>query len=148
MIVDERLVDAAVRLLNRRWPAAGWAVTSAMYLDDGQVITSVGLDNLNAGAVLCAEVGALCQAYTLNRQVAASVCVCRDGDRGSIVVLAPCGICQERLALWGPDVQVAVPTDGQPGGWMSLRLADLHPYYWGSHFATDGGWPSSDRHRS
>jgi cytidine deaminase len=143
-MVDQRLVDAARNQLERRWPT-GWGVAAAVYLDGGEIITSVGLDNLNSGASLCAEAGALCQAYTLDRQVLASACVCRD-ESGAVAVLAPCGICQERLALWGPGVQVAVATPG--GGWSSRTLGELHPYYWGTHFADGGTWPSAKAHRS
>ena len=142
-MVDQRLVDAARAQLESRWPT-GWGVAAAVYLDGGEIVTSVGLDNLNSGASLCAEAGALCQAYTMNRQVVASVCVCRD-EGGAVSVLAPCGICQERLALWGPDVQVAVAT---PGGWSSRTLGELHPYYWGTRFGDGGAWPSAQTHRS
>lgn len=147
MKVDHRLVDAARNQLERRWPDAGWCVAAAVRLDGGEIITSVGLDNLNSGASLCAEAGALCVAYTMNRQVLASVCVSRD-EGGAISVLAPCGICQERLALWGPDVQVGVADPGSQGGWSSRRLGELHPYYWGTRFADGGAWPSAETHRS
>jgi hypothetical protein len=36
-----------------------------------------------------------------------------DGDRG-YWVLAPCGVCQERLFAYGPDVEVAVPEAADP----------------------------------
>ncbi|MEW2349593.1 hypothetical protein AB0904_18190 [Streptomyces sp. NPDC006684] len=32
----------------------------------------------------------------------ASVCVCRDLEHGRVLILLPCGICQEWLALWAP----------------------------------------------
>jgi len=138
--IDQRLVDAALDLLARRWPGDGWAVAAAVYLDDGEILTSVGLDNVNSGASLCAEAGALCQAYTMDRRVTGSVCVGRD-ESGAISVLAPCGICQERLALWGPDIQVGVPADD---GWVSRSLRELHPHYWA---ARDGVWPDTAAHR-
>jgi cytidine deaminase len=147
VIVDQRLVDAASNQLERRWPNPGWRVAAAAYLDGGEIITSIGLDNLNSGASLCAEAGALCQAYTMNRPVVASACVCRDED-GVVSVLAPCGICRERLALWGPDVQVAVTDSGSPTGWSSRSLGELNPYYWGARFADGDGWPSARVHRS
>jgi cytidine deaminase len=142
--LDQRLVDAAIDQLTRRWPEGGWHVAAAVYLDDGEILTSVGLDNLHSGAGLCAETGALIQAYTMDRAVTASACVCRD-EQGAIAVLAPCGICQERLALWGPAVQVAV-ADGT--GWATRTLGELHPYYWGMHFGEGGQWPSTDVHTS
>jgi cytidine deaminase len=48
MELDQRLVDAATHQLTRQWPGNGWAVAAAMYLDDGHILTSVSLDNLNA----------------------------------------------------------------------------------------------------
>lgn len=142
MDLDQRLVDAAYDLMTRRWPGTGWAVAAAMYLDDGQVLTSVALDNLNSAVNLCAETGAMCQAYTMAGRVTASVCVSRENG-----ILAPCGICQERLALWGPDIQVAVPDDGA-AEWQARTLRELNPFYWGTTFAAGDGWPSPADHRS
>lgn len=88
---------------------------AAVRLADGRVLTSVGLDNLNMSVTLCHETGALIQAYTLDVAVTATVCLCRDRERGRVLVLPPCGICQERLALWGPEVEAAVPDDTAPG---------------------------------
>lgn len=147
MKLDQRLVDAALDQLNTRWPQASQAVAAAMYLDNGDILTSVSLDNFNAAATLCAETGALCQAYTLDRRVTASVCVSQE-DGGVVRVLAPCGICQERLALWGPDVQVAVADDAAACGWTTRTLVELNPFYWGTRFTEDGAWPLTAEHRS
>ena len=146
MGLDQRLVDAAVDQLHTRW--AGEGVAAAVYLDDGGILTSVALDNLNSAATACAETGALCQAYTLDRRVTASVCVSREGERAAIDVLAPCGICQERLALWGPDVQVGVADDTAAAGWAARTLRELNPYYWGTRFTDGGTWPTPAGHRA
>nr|WP_221376329.1 cytidine deaminase [Actinoplanes polyasparticus] len=143
MQLDQRLVDAAVDQMNRRWPADQYGGAAAVYLEDGQILTSVCLDNINAGVTLCHETGAICQAYTLDKRVTASVCVGREADSTEIFVLAPCGICQERLALWGPEVQVAV---GDPAGWAARTLLEVNPYYWASRFAQGSGWPSEAEH--
>ncbi|TVT51980.1 cytidine deaminase [Amycolatopsis rhizosphaerae] len=145
MRLDQRLIDAAIELLDHRWPGADYAVAAAAYLDDGEILTSVGLDNINAAAGLCAETGNICRAYTLNRTLTASVCVGREGD-GPINFLAPCGICQERLALWGPGVEAAVPKPGEERGWGVRTLGELNPVYWATQF-TDGSWPSLAEHR-
>jgi len=142
--LDQELFDAAVAQLERRWPADEPGGAAAMYLDNGQIVTSVGLDNLNGGVTLCGETGAICQAYTLDRRVTASVYVYRETG-GEPKVLAPCGICQERLAIWGPDVQVAVPDPDAPAGWSARTLAEVHPYYWAKAFA-DGQWPPTSLH--
>ncbi|AWS42552.1 cytidine deaminase [Streptosporangium sp. 'caverna'] len=148
MYLDQRLVDAAIDQMDRRWPADEQGGAAAVYLDDGEILTSVGFDNLNGGVSLCQETGAICQAYTLNRKVTASVCVCRIPGREQILVLPPCGICQERLALWGPDVEVGVPDRTSPAGWCARTLREVNPFYWGSQFTDDGAWPPPQLHYS
>ncbi len=147
MKLDQALVDAAIAQLDRRWPPGEEGGAAAVYLDDGRILTSVGLDNFNGGVTLCHETGAFCQAYTLDRRVTASVCVFRMPEDQRIVVLPPCGICQERLALWGPEVEVGVPDPDAPAGWRARTLAEVNPCYWGPQF-TAGAWPTQDEHAS
>ncbi len=146
MPVDHALLDAAVEQLRRRWPSAPDAVAAAIGLDDGSIVTGVALDNFNAAMALCAETGPICQAYTLDRSVLASVCVAKDEGGDGFRVLAPCGACQERLALWGPEVEVGVADPSRRDGWTSRRLIDLNPYYWAEVFAEGPGWPSPAEH--
>lgn len=134
---------AAVDQLDRRWPQGG-GVAAALGLDDGTLLTSVGLDNFHAAVNLCAETGAMCQAFTLDRAVTATVCVARKG--GDIVVLAPCGVCRERLAFWGPDVTAVVPDAQAADGWAAVTLAELMPHYWARQFSATGRWPSPSEH--
>ncbi len=148
MQLDQSLVNAAIAQMDRRWPAGEEGGAAAVYLDDGRILTSVGLDNLNGGVSLCHETGAICQAYTLDKKITASVCVYRDPERERVLVLPPCGICQERLALWGPDVQVGVPDDSSVTGWSARTLRDVNPFYWGSQFTEDGAWPAPEAHFS
>ncbi|MEU9362401.1 cytidine deaminase [Streptomyces sp. NPDC048301] len=145
MRLDQGLVDAAVELMERRWPEGEPGGAAAVRLADGGVLTSVGLDNMNGGVTLCQETGAFIQAYTQERTVTASVCVCRDVEQGRVLILPPCGVCQERLALWGPSVEVAVPREDDPTRWEARTLAEVNPYYWGKQFA-DGRWPSREQH--
>ncbi len=95
-------------------------------------------DPPNAAAALCHEAGAFCEANRLGERVLASVCVSRSAPGRPLLILAPCGICQERLAAWGAHVEVAVAVPGQPGRWQSKRLRDLQPYDWRSA-VTDAG---------
>ncbi|WP_031006778.1 cytidine deaminase [Streptomyces sp. NRRL F-5727] len=147
MTLDQALVDAAIAQADRRWSPEEPGGAAAVRLDDGRILTSVGLDNIHGSVALCQETGAYCQAYTLNRRVTASVCVFRDPEDGRYVILPPCGVCQERLALWGPDVEVGVPDPEDPTRWVAHRLAELHPHYWARHFA-GGSWPSQGLHAS
>ena len=147
MKADQKLYEAAVELIERRLPDAEWATAAALYLDDGSTATGVCLDNFNAAVGLCAEAGPVCHAYTTSRDVLASICVNRVRDRSIDLVLAPCGVCQERLALWGPDVEVGV-ADPEGAGWSSRPLHELNPHYWASVLSKDGGWPSRTEHAS
>jgi cytidine deaminase len=146
MSADPALYDAAIALIERRLGAASWKTAAAIRLDDGSVLTGIGLDNFSSAAGLCAEVGPLAQAYTEDRRVIASICVNRSDDREQDLVLAPCGLCQERLALWGPDVEVGVEDRGTVAGWSSRRLVELMPYYWASSFSVDDRWPTTAEH--
>jgi len=133
-------------LIERRLPTAPWATAAAVYLEDGSILSGICLDNFNSAAGLCAEAGPICSAYTENRQITASVCVNRAVDRAQDLILAPCGVCQERLALWGPEVEVGVADRGSATGWSSRRLAELNPFYWASTFAENLRWPSQAEH--
>ncbi|RAX45973.1 cytidine deaminase [Arthrobacter sp. AQ5-05] len=144
---NQLLVNSAIEQLRSRWPGAQDSVAAAaVVLEDGQILTSVSFDNFNAAATLCAEAGAVAQAYTLGKRVVASACVTNGTEEGTYQVLAPCGICQERLAVWGPGVLAAVP--GSPGNdtWEMLTLRELNPYYWATSFTADGHWPSTAEH--
>ena len=135
--LDQSLVDAAVRQALERFPT-GCAGAAAVRTDTGQVLTSVALDAPNTGASLCHETGALCEANRLGARVVASVCVSRSEPSKPFLILAPCGICQERLAIWGPEVEVAVAIPGSPGSWQSRHLGEVQPHYW-RNAVTDAG---------
>ena len=146
MPADAELHEAATALIESRLAGAAWRTAAAVRLDDGSILTGIGLANFNSAAGLCAEVGPLAQAYTADRDVVASICVNRSDGREHDVVLAPCGVCQERLALWGPDVEVGVADPASPTGWSSRRLEDLMPTYWASALTEDGRWPTKADH--
>ena len=148
MDADQNLFDRAVDQMNRRWPDAAEAVSAAVYLDDGSILTGVALDNFNASMNLCAETGPICEAYSRGRRIVASVCVSREAGREGFTVLSPCGACQERLALWGPTVRVGVSDPASSTGWSSRTLLEVNPFYWATAFADGDIWPSMDQHSS
>ena len=129
MKVDQRLVEAALDQIKRRFPS-GSGGAAAVYLEDGQILTSVAFDCPNEVANLCHETGAFCEANRLNLRVLASVCVSRAGPSEPFIILTPCGVCQERLSLWGADVQVAIPHPDNASKWQSKTLNEVQPYYW------------------
>lgn len=127
--LDQTLVDAAIQQALQRFPE-GYAGAAAVRTDSGRILTSVCFDAPNAGVGLCHETGAFCEANRLGEKVLASVCVSRSEPGRPFLILAPCGICQERLAVWGPEVEVAVAVPGQPGQWQSKLLREVNPHYW------------------
>jgi cytidine deaminase len=131
--LDQSLVDAARELLERRFPGEE-GIAAAMYTADGAVLTSVFFEPEWGSGMLCAETGAICEAEKLGKRVAASVCVSRLSGEDPMLILTPCGICQERLFHWGPDVEVAVPDPSDPTRWMARTLRDVQPYYWVNAF--------------
>jgi cytidine deaminase len=103
-----------------------------MYTSDGEILISTSPEVLNASVALCHETGAICEAYTKGKRITASVCVTRAED-GSFLVLAPCGVCQERLWYWGGGVEVAVPAPDSPR-WRAISLREISPHYWRKAF--------------
>ena len=133
MHIDQALINAAIELLQRRFPDSE-GIAAAMYTQDREVLTSVYFEPQWGSAMLCAEAGAICEAQKLGKRVVASACVSRLDGHSPILVLTPCGICQERLFHWGPDVQVAVPAADDPTHWESKSLREVQPYYWVNAF--------------
>ena len=129
MHLDQALVDAALQQALQRFPS-GYAGAAAVRTNTGRVITSVSFDAPNDAVSLCHEAGAFCEANRLGEKVVASVCVSRSQPDRQFLILPPCGICQERLALWGPEVEVAVSVPGKPGEWHSKFLREVNPHYW------------------
>jgi cytidine deaminase len=129
MSLDQSLVDAAIQQALSRFQS-GYAGAAAVRTNTGRVITSVSFDAPNDAVSLCHEAGAFCEANRLGELVVASVCVSRSKPEGVFLILPPCGICQERLALWGPEVQVAVSVPGRPGLWQAKLLREVNPHYW------------------
>ena len=133
MKLDEHLIQACKDFIAERFPSTDVEGAAAMYTEDGQILISTAPEVINAGTNLCHEVGAICEAYKLNKTVTASACVSRDED-GAYLILTPCGICQERLYIWGGDLEVAVPAAGDPTQWEMKLLKEVQPYYWAKLF--------------
>ena len=127
MSIEKELYMAAVSLIEKRYPS-GFGGAAAMRTGSGEIITSVAPETKNDALSLCMEVGACLEAHKLNKPITHSICVCRESEHSMYLILTPCGICQERLAHWGGDVQVAVSTSENKLLFKSLR--ELMPYHW------------------
>ncbi|HEX6871610.1 MAG TPA: cytidine deaminase, partial [Micromonosporaceae bacterium] len=73
--------------------------------------------------------------------IVASVCLHRQPG-GRTVVLSPCGVCRERLAVYGSNVLVAVADRSDPTVAVWKPLRDVLPDYWMTVFPdeVDAGW--------
>ena len=138
MHLDQMLVDTARSLAERRWPGRE-AGAAALYTRTGRLLTSVCAESLNAAAQLCHETGAICEAHKFEEEVTASVCISREDADAPFVILPPCGICCERLAYWGGEVEVAVPHPDDPTRWVAKLLKEVMPHYCMNAWC--GGWP-------
>lgn len=131
MKVDQKLVQAAIDFVQRRFPN-GIEGASAVYLEDGQILISTSPVVTNESVSLCHEVGTICEAYKLDKKIVATVCVSRD-EKG-FHILTPCGVCQERLWVYGENVNCAVPLPEDSTKWTSVKLGALSPHYWRKPF--------------
>jgi cytidine deaminase len=121
------LYKSAVQLIEKRYPT-GWGGAAAMRTSDGNIITSVAPEVLNAATNLCIEVGSILEAHKQQTTVTHSICVVRDDENSPFKILTPCGICQERLLYWGGEVLVAVTHKKDEIKYVSLQ--ELQPFHW------------------
>lgn len=125
--IEKKMYATAVELIEKRYPV-GWGGAAVIHTDKDSYFSSVAIETANGSAVLCIEVGAMCEAHKYNEKVTHCLCVVRDDEHSPFKVLSPCGICQERLRYWGEDVQVGVTTD--TGEVLFVELKELQPYHW------------------
>jgi cytidine deaminase len=135
------VVDACRSLIRVRFHDDDHHGAAAMLLDDGTILTGTAPDAINPSVEVCHEIEPYCAAFRLCRRILASVCLHRKPG-GRTVVLSPCGVCRERLAVYGPNVLVAVADANDPTlvVWKPLKAA--LPDYWMTAFPDeiDPGW--------
>lgn len=127
MNIEQMLYQAATELIEKRYPA-GWGGAAAMHTTDGEMLTSVAPEVINASTELCIETGAILEAHKLNTKITHSICVVRDDESKEFKVLTPCGVCQERLLYWGRNVKVAVSNHNK--SLLFKTLEEVQPYHW------------------
>jgi cytidine deaminase len=132
--LDDTLIDAAIALAARRF-AGQEAIVAALRTGSGHILTGVWTPAAVDSASLCAETGPICEAHRLGERVTASVCLYRPSGDEDFKVLPACGICQERLAVFGLDVEIAVPSADTERLWQRATLRELRPFYWNDEIA-------------
>jgi cytidine deaminase len=134
-------VASCKALINSRFADDEDRGAAAMLLADGTILTGTSPDAINPSVEVCHEIEPYCGAFRLNQRVVASVCLHRQPG-GRTVVLSPCGVCRERLAVYGPGVLVAVADRVDPTVVVWKALKDVLPDYWMTVFPDeiDAGW--------
>ncbi len=127
MTIEQSLYEAAVNLIKSRYPT-GYGDAAAVRTVSGKILTSVSPNTKNDATSLCMETGAYLEAHKLNDAVTHSLALCRESEQDEFLILTPCGICQERLAFWGGDVQAAVSNKENKLEFKTLR--ELMPHHW------------------
>lgn len=127
MDIERTLYQAAIDLIEKRYPS-DWGGAAAMYTGDGQILTSVAPDVINASTELCIETGAILEAHKLNTNITHTICIVREDENAEFVILTPCGVCQERLFYWGENVKAAVTNPDSTLVYKTLN--EIQPYHW------------------
>jgi cytidine deaminase len=144
-LVDEddlsAVVDACRSLIRDRFHDDDPRGAAAMLLDDGTIVTGTSPDAINPSVDVCHETEPYCAAFRLGRSIVASVCLYREPG-GRTVVLSPCGVCREQLAVHGPHVLVAVADATDPALVVWKPLKEVLPDYWMTVFPDeiDAAW--------
>lgn len=125
MNIEKTMYDKLTTFVKERYPK-GWGGAAIMHTEQGSFLISVALESANAGASLCMETGAMCEAQKLNERITHSLCIARDDEDSDFRILSPCGICQERLLYWGSKVLVGVTNPNNILIFKSLKEISLH----------------------
>ena len=123
--IFEQMYEEAKALLYSRFSGEGGV--GVVRIEDGRLLTSVWNETLNSAVDLCAETGAILEAHKLNKKITHSLCLVVD-ENGEEKILAPCGVCQERLFYFGGDVLCALT--GSIDNLQFKSLNELQPYFW------------------
>lgn len=130
-MIDDELYHAVKKLIEARYPI-GWGGAAAVRVEDGSIYTSIAPEAINDSTALCMETGAILEAHKYNKKVTHSICLAREDEHSTLKVLSPCGVCQERLFYWGPQVQCAISNDTQTIIFKALN--ELQPYHWTANY--------------
>jgi cytidine deaminase len=127
MNVEQEMYKRVTNFLVERFPQ-GWGGAGIVHTTEGNYYISVALEVFNASVEICIETGAMIEATKYNEKITHCLCVVREDESSPFKVLSPCGICQERLRYWGPEVKVGVTTVDDNLKFVELR--ELQPYHW------------------
>ncbi|OCS85376.1 cytidine deaminase [Caryophanon tenue] len=133
-MIHQQLYDAVKQLIEQRYPT-GWGGAAAIRVADETIYTSIAPEVINDSTHLCMETGAILEAHKYKQKVTHSLCLAREDKHAPLKILSPCGVCQERLFYWGPDVQCAISS--KTNDILFKTLGELQPYHWTEAYYTE-----------
>ena len=107
---EREAVAAARALIGERKREGRHHVASSLIAEDGRIFTVLNLESVLGQAARCAEPSALSAALSGPEPPERIVFSCAVNRRGE--VLPPCGVCRELFLDFAPDIELAVPFDG------------------------------------
>ena len=115
---DRELIEAATKAISNRYRDDWQEVGAALRTRDGRIVTGVNIDAYLGRIAVCAEAIAIGRAITEkgDRGIETIVAVRhpKPGERGSVAVVSPCGICRELINDYDPRARVIVPSGTAP----------------------------------
>ena len=127
MNIEKEMFDNAIDLLNKRC-GDDYGCVAVVRIETGEYLTGLLFESNISSTDLCAETGPILEAHKLNKKVTHSICVYQNKEGKNHKILAPCGVCQERLRFWGKDVKAAITS--KEGKIIFKTLDEISPYYW------------------
>ena len=124
---NENIVEEALNFLNVRYIDSDGGV-AVMQTNSGRLLSSTYGESLSDTSGLCHETGCICDAFKYDEKIITSVCVIKRGNK--ILFLPPCGVCQERLLIWGDQIDIIIPKKSNSAEWNVVKLKELQPYFW------------------
>lgn len=125
---EKYLFKVVKEQLLMRYPR-GWGGVAGILVDSGEILIGISPEFPNAGSSVCMELGAMLEAAKLNKTVTHTLCLVRENENSPLTILSPCGICQERLNLWGENVLCALTTKNL-SDIKFAKLSELQPHHW------------------
>ena len=86
--IQQKMAALARELIEKRYPV-GWGGAAVIRTAADHYFTSVAIETANSSAILCIEVGAMCEAHKVNEKVTHCLCLVRDDETSPYKVLPP-----------------------------------------------------------
>jgi cytidine deaminase len=126
--IDSELIEAAKDIIRQRYRPDWHTIGAAVRMTSGRIYSGVHLEAIVGRVAVCAEAIALGKAVSAgDEEIDTLVAVYHprlESADQEIRVVAPCGMCRELIADYGPNAKVIVPSDR---GLATVQISELLP---------------------